>query len=155
MPHQPPPSHRPVPGDESTCRTYWSCFSGRRGLTHSDHSVEASSVKTSSDLHVAESYGLYLISLTSHRILFNKIFPFWKNPAFLISLVSSFPGLSQDLCFVFFVFFLFRAASTAYGRSQARGQVGAIAASLRHSHSNAGSEPPLRPTPQLTAMPDP
>ena len=43
----------------------------------------------------------------------------------------------------------------AYGGSQARGPIGAVADSLRHSHSNAGSEPCLRPTPQLTATPDP
>ena len=29
----------------------------------------------------------------------------------------------------------------AYGGSQARGQIGAVAASLHHSHSNMGSEP--------------
>ena len=39
--------------------------------------------------------------------------------------------------------------------SQARGQIRAAAASLRHSPGNLGSEPHLRPTPQLTAMPDP
>jgi len=38
---------------------------------------------------------------------------------------------------------------------QARGPIGAVAAGLHHSHSNARSEPCLRPTPQLTAMPDP
>ena len=42
----------------------------------------------------------------------------------------------------FFVCF-FRAAFAAYGGSQARGQIGAVAASLRHSHSNTGSEPRL------------
>ena len=61
--------------------------------------------------------------------------------------------------FVFFFFFcLFafsRAAPVAYGGSQARDPIGAVAASLRHSHSNARSEPPLRPTPQLMATPDP
>ena len=46
------------------------------------------------------------------------------------------------------------AAPAAYGGSQARGPIGAVAASLRQSHSNAGSEPRLRPTPQLTATPD-
>ena len=53
--------------------------------------------------------------------------------------------------------FLFKAAPMAYGGSQARGLIGAVAASLRHSHShsNTGSEPHLRPTPQLTAMLDP
>ena len=39
--------------------------------------------------------------------------------------------------FCFFVFCLFRATPTAHGGSQARGQVGVVAASLRHSHSNA------------------
>ena len=42
----------------------------------------------------------------------------------------------------------------AYGSSQARGQIGAAAAGLCHSHSSAG-EPCLQSTPQLTAMPDP
>ena len=42
-----------------------------------------------------------------------------------------------------------------YGGSQAKGLIGAVAAGLRQSHSNAGSDPCLRPTPQLTAMLDP
>ena len=58
--------------------------------------------------------------------------------------------------FVFvFVFFLFRAVPGAYGGSQARGWNGATAAGLHYSHSNTGSEPHLRPTPQIEAMPDP
>ena len=46
---------------------------------------------------------------------------------------------------------------TAYGGSQARGWIGAIAAGLRHSHShsNLGSKPYLQTTPQLMATPDP
>ena len=52
------------------------------------------------------------------------------------------------------VFFL-RAAPEAYGHSQARGPFGAVAAGLRHSHSNAGSEPHLRPIPQFAATLDP
>ena len=39
----------------------------------------------------------------------------------------------------------------AYGGSQARGVIEAVAAGLRRSHSNVGSELRLRPTPQLTA----
>ena len=52
---------------------------------------------------------------------------------------------------------LFRAARTAqaHGGSQARGRMGATAASLGHSHSNTKSEPHLQPIPQLTAMLDP
>ena len=49
--------------------------------------------------------------------------------------------------FIFLSFFAISwAAATAYGGSQARGQIGAVAASLRQSHSNAGSEPHLQPT---------
>ena len=52
----------------------------------------------------------------------------------------------RKLFFFFFFFFfffcpLFRAAPTAYGHSQARGQIGAIAASLCHNHGNARSKP--------------
>ena len=39
----------------------------------------------------------------------------------------------------------FRTAPMAYRGSQARGQIGASAASLHHSHSNAGSELHLQP----------
>ena len=46
------------------------------------------------------------------------------------------------------------ATPVAYGGSQARGQIGAVAAGLRQSHGNTGSEPRLQPTPQLTATPD-
>ena len=43
----------------------------------------------------------------------------------------------------------------AYGSSQARDRIGAVAAGLRHRHSNLGSEPRLQPTPQLTETLDP
>ena len=55
--------------------------------------------------------------------------------------------------YLFLVFCPFRAAPVACGASQARGLMGAVAAGLRHSHM--GSELCPRPTPQLTAMPDP
>ena len=42
---------------------------------------------------------------------------------------------------------LFRASPTAYGISQARGRLGAVAAGLHHSHSSVGSKPHLRTTP--------
>ena len=47
------------------------------------------------------------------------------------------------------------AVPVAYGGSQAGGQTGAVAAGLHHSHSKAGSEPCLRPTPELTTTLDP
>ena len=49
------------------------------------------------------------------------------------------------------VVLLFRAIGAAYQISQARGQTGATATGLCHSHSNAGSERHLRPTSQLSA----
>ena len=60
--------------------------------------------------------------------------------------------------FYFILFGLFAiswVAPAAYGGSQARGPIGAAAASLRQSHSSLGSEPSLQPTPQLTATLDP
>ena len=45
--------------------------------------------------------------------------------------------------------------SGAYGGSQARGPIRAVAAGLCQSYSNARLEPCLQPTPQLTAMWDP
>ena len=63
--------------------------------------------------------------------------------------------LSVSVNFYIFIYFcLFRAAPMAYGGSQARGLIGAVEASLHHSHSNAGSTVHLRPTPQLMATPD-
>ena len=77
---------------------------------------------------------------------------------------------TPHLPFLFFYFFIFFclfvvivvvvvaiswAAPTAYGGSQARGLIGAVATSLRQSHSNAGSKPNLQPTLQFTPMPDP
>ena len=61
------------------------------------------------------------------------------------------------VCFpsLFFLSCLFFGPHIAHGGSQARGGIGAAAAGLRHSHSNVGSEPHPRPTPQLVAMLDP
>ena len=62
-----------------------------------------------------------------------------------------------QLVFFFFFFGLFAiswATPVAYGGSQDRGRIGAVATDLRQSHSNSGSEPRLQPTPQLTATPD-
>ena len=56
------------------------------------------------------------------------------------------------MCVCLFAFSM--ATPAAYGGSQAKGLIGAAAAGLHQSHSNAGSEPSLQPTPQLTAMLD-
>ena len=82
------------------------------------------------------------------NILINKKFS-TPSPALVIF-------LSFFFIFYFILFFcLFRAKPVAYGGSQARGLIGATAAGLHHSHSNARFESCLRPTPQLLAMKDP
>ena len=64
-------------------------------------------------------------------------------------IVSGYPCPNFPFCLLllllllFFFFCLFRAALMAYGGSQARGRIGAVAASLHHSHGNVGSEPRL------------
>ena len=57
--------------------------------------------------------------------------------------------------FVAIVFCPFRAAPEACGGSQTGGLIEAVAAGLHHSHSNARSEPRLRPTPQPMGTLDP
>ena len=74
----------------------------------------------------------------------------------LILLGSSLGCLFSFFLSFFLPFFVFSSAALmAHWGSQAGGPIGAIAAGLRQSHSNAGSEPHLRPTPQLTATPNP
>jgi len=64
--------------------------------------------------------------------------------------------LELNALFIYFYLFVFsRAAPAAYGGSQLRGPIGAVAAGLHQSHSNSGSELHLQPTPQLMARPDP
>ena len=72
----------------------------------------------------------------------------------LLQPTHSVSDLSLFFCFLSFFAFS-RAYSKAYGGSQARGLIGAVAAGLRQSHSNVGSEPCLQPTPQSMAMLDP
>ena len=59
--------------------------------------------------------------------------------------------MAPNLLFV--LFFLFIAKLVTYGSSQARGQSGAAAASLRPSYTR--SKLHLQLTSQLAAMPDP
>ena len=47
--------------------------------------------------------------------------------------------LKKSIIIIIIIILHFRAASAAYGDSQARGGIGAVAASLPYSHSNAGS----------------
>ena len=74
----------------------------------------------------------------------------WSNP-FTLHLTDEH---SLFVC-LFCLFAISWAAPLTYGGSQARSLIGAVAASLYQNHRNAGSEPRLQPTPQLTATPDP
>ena len=78
--------------------------------------------------------------------VYRKWFYKWAHAIYIVLHFSFF--------FVFFFFAISWAAPTAYGGSQARGRIGAVATGLHQSHSNVGSEPRLQPTPQLTATPD-
>ena len=77
------------------------------------------------------------------------------NKAYFLFILN-FCGRNKEKYFCcLFNYLFFRAPPVAYGGSQARGQIGATAAGLRHSHSNAEHELDLLPTPQLMATPDP
>ena len=81
-----------------------------------------------------------------------------EDPGYRIQWVSSTVRSHCNIyLFIYsFVIFVFSsAAPRAYGGSQARGLIGAVASHLCQSYSNSGSEPHLQPTPQLTATPDP
>ena len=74
----------------------------------------------------------------------------------MVLLISNFHLLRKNwVLFIYLFILLFGATPMAYGGSQARGLIGAIAVSLGHSHSKARSEQCLQPTPQLMATQDP
>ena len=92
---------------------------------------------------------IYIPSLEKHLL---------RHSAHFLIRLGFFDAVQARTAFLSFFLCLFAIswiAPTAYGGSQARGPIGAVAASLHQSHSNSGSEPSLQPTPQLTAMPDP
>ena len=87
-------------------------------------------------------------SLNTDISLWNSVLPqrsqfFWSHFFYLF-------------IYLFWSFCLFLGPlPVAYGGSQARGPVQAVATGLCQSHSNVGSEPLFWSIPQLTAMPDP
>ena len=91
----------------------------------------------------------------SKKILFHWhliLLRLWEALCLTVCLLSASALPLVSFCFqggfVFvFVCLFLRAAPVAYGDSQTRGQIGAVAASLHHSHSNARSKLHLRPIP--------
>ena len=78
--------------------------------------------------------------------------------AFQIHLIALQPQLFDGLkkTYTFFGGVLFRVAPEAYGGSQARSRIGAVASGLcARATATPDATPRLRPTPQLIAMPDP
>ena len=60
-----------------------------------------------------------------------------------------------DVELFFFFFFVFLGPRAAYGGSQARSRIRAVAAGLCQNHSNTRSKPHLPPTPQFAETLDP
>ena len=87
--------------------------------------------------------------------------PQWELAVSLFSMSEGFLNIFnlmiQDHRLLLFVVVVlsFLVTPAAYGGSQARVQIRAIAGGLHHSHSNTASELHLRPIAQLMAMPDP
>ena len=98
------------------------------------------------------------------KLRFSDLFRACAFPQHTVS--SAFPWsvqlfLNVLVIYLFYLFFSFSvflpfswAAPVACGGSQARSRIRAVATGLRQSHSNAGSEPRLRPKPQLMATLD-
>ena len=86
-----------------------------------------------------QQFQLYLKAFC--RVICFFVLSFSFLPCFLSPCLPSSCLPSFLLFFLFFVFF--RAAPSAYGSPQARGLIRAAAARLRHSYSNAISEPCL------------
>ena len=102
--------------------------------------------KMKSESSITECY----VNLLSQIHL--TISPAWQKSVSYIQSNHTMPsseleGVFFCFLFLFFVFCLFKAAPMAYRGSQAKGQIGAVATSLCHGHSNVGSEPHLQPTP--------
>ena len=65
----------------------------------------------------------------------------WAGVGYCLFLYSPQAKNGFYIFFSFFLFFsLFRAAPVVYENSQAKGRIGAVAASLHHNHGNAGAE---------------
>ena len=86
----------------------------------------------------------HLAQNSEHLCSYKNLYLVFIAPLFVVSKVCNGEilkfSLSRLLCYpFFFLFFFLRAAPMAYESSQARGWIGAAAASLCHSHSNARS----------------
>ena len=104
----------------------------------------------------------FLVHLfTLLKMLLHRCLAFWEIwcqshslPFVIWSLCLDALRLFHLLSLVFFLNYIFLGGHTHH-IWWVRGQIRAVAASAHHSLGNPGSKPHLRPTPQLTATPDP
>ena len=88
-------------------------------------------------------------------LICDKLLAVTTEPTFPFELNMVIPVISFSFLYFFFFFCLFSTVPVTFGSSQARGRIGAAGANLRHSRSNARSEPCLWLAAQLMATPDP
>ena len=128
---------------------------GPQSLVVRVHTIPGYPTLTSTALHFWNTGQLDTLQGSFHLCMTDFLLPPDTDPSLSILLQVN---LKPCLGFIIIIFCLFAiswVASAAYGGSQARGRIGAVATGLYHNHSNTGSEPHLQPIPQLTAMPDP
>ena len=110
--------------------------------------------------------GLDVFSLQVYSLSFHPLWVFGRAKvlnfdeiqfiSFPKDLLLCFPYMFLKNSYLFiYVIYLFRATPVAYGSFQARDRIRAAADGLHHGHSNARSEPRLRPMPQLAVALDP
>ena len=102
----------------------------------------------------------YISEYTKNHLIICKWLNFMECELYFYKVVKSLAHgylltLFQIIIIIIVFLSFFRAIPVAYGGFQARGPIEAVAVGLRQSHSNLESEPPLQPTPELMAMPDP
>ena len=119
-------------------------------MKHKEEKKNQSVQKCSEVIEIAEFVAKVISNFITVFHMFKKV-----EQRGVIASVSRYMYATKNESNKTIFFCLFRATPAAYGGSQARGQIGGAAASLRPSHSKARSKPHLRPTPQLTATPDP
>ena len=85
--------------------------------------------------------GVYSFHILNYTVLCNELH-FDEIQCFYAYICNESTGVGNGALFIY-LFLLFRAAPVAYRGSQVRGLIRAVAAGLRHSHSNARSEPSL------------
>ena len=132
-----------------------SCFHGNRLLKMGHVSLNWSYLHTNSLLLFVKSWNEFKICFSCCGDVMSCQGTWYRMAGTALACgghIERYYIYKHFIIFFYFYFFgllsfFFRAIPVAYGGSQAKGQIGATAASLHHSHSNARSKPRLWPTP--------